>query len=129
MPPEKYLRAIFSRRRPFPLHIANMAASSELSPFRAKNIMNAAVLVKEHPKWSTPTCLLRILTEKGTELPVIASGPALKAVESVVEARSYEMTIPGAASKQNKDGLNNGCISTHEVRIKTNFPVKPTLKM
>ena len=99
--------------------------NGKLSVFRKMNTLNAKILVKTTPAhWSSPTVLLRLVTQNGIEVMVTLTKDALPADALLVD-RIYDFLVPGACVKASTTAIKNGIAGPSEVRCI--YPLKATL--
>ena len=79
---------------------------NEVSPFKNKDLM-ARLLVKADAQWSTPTVVMRFLSESSTEYCFFVSEAAMDSVKDMQPGRLHNITVPFKTVKMGDAGPKN----------------------
>ena len=77
--------------------------NNEISPFKSKTLL-ARLLVKADAQWSTPTTVMRFLSESSTEYCFFVSDTAMDSVRDMQPSRLYNITVPFKTVKMGDAG-------------------------
>ena len=80
--------------------------NNELSPFSSRTLL-ARLLVKADAQWSTPTTVMRFLSESSTEYCFFVSDAAMDSVRDMQPSRLYNITVPFKTVKMGDAGPKN----------------------
>ena len=79
------------------------AMVNEISIFQPRTLV-ARLLVKANASWSTPTTVMRFLSEGSTEYCFFVSDAAIESVRNMQPGRIYNVTVPFRTVKANDAG-------------------------
>ena len=99
---------------------------NEISIFQTKTLV-ARLLVKANASWSTPTTVLRFLSEGSTEYCFFVSDAAMASVRDMQPGRIYSVTVPFKTVKANDPGPGKYFGISCNVAVRLRHPLQYAL--
>ena len=100
--------------------------TNEVSPFKNKTLL-ARLLVKSETSWSTPTTVMRFLSEGSTEYCFFVSDAAMDSVKNMQPGRIYSVTVPFRTVKSNDLGPKKYFGISNDVAVRLKHPLQYSL--
>ena len=100
--------------------------ANEVSPFRNKTL-KARLLVKSDTSWTTPTTVMRFLSEGSTEYCFFVSEGAIESVRNMQPGRIYSVTVPFRTVKANDAGPKKYFGISNDVAVRLKHPLQYSL--
>ena len=99
---------------------------NEVSPFRSKTLV-ARLLVKSDASWSTPTTVMRFLSEGATEYCFFVSDAAIESVKNMRPGCIYNVTVPFRTVKAGDVGPKKYFGMSNDVAVRLKHPLQYSL--
>ena len=100
--------------------------NNEISPFKSKTLL-ARLLVKADAQWSTPTTVMRFLSESSTEYCFFVSDAAMDSVRDMQPSRLYNITVPFKTVKMGDAGPKKYFGMSNDIAVRMKHPLQHSL--